>query len=119
MSPLSVSQFLPSDVSFDLVIFDEASQVRPGDAINCIYRGKQLIIAGDQKQLPPTSFWTKSISDESDFYEEGQLEEYESILDLCKGSGAIPSLSLSLNPQINSVRAGSRLQISGRQLVGA
>ena len=94
MSPLSVSQFLPSDLSFDLVIFDEASQVRPGDAINCIYRGKQLIIAGDQKQLPPTSFFAESMADDSDLYEEGQLEEYESILDHCKGSGALPALSL-------------------------
>ncbi len=94
MTPLSVSQFLPSDLSFDLVIFDEASQVRPGDAINCIYRGKQLVIAGDQKQLPPTSFFAESMADDSDLYEEGQLEEYESILDLCKGSGALPSLSL-------------------------
>ncbi|WP_052605245.1 DUF3320 domain-containing protein [Acidithrix ferrooxidans] len=94
MSPLSVSQFLPSERMFDVVIFDEASQVRPGDAVNCIYRGKQLIIAGDQKQLPPTSFFAGSGSDDSDVYEEGQLEDYESILDHCKGSGALPSLSL-------------------------
>ena len=94
MSPLSVSQFLSTDLVFDTVIFDEASQVRPGDAINCIYRGKQLIIAGDQKQLPPTAFFAEPLSDESDSYEEGQLEDYESILDHCKGSGAVPSLSL-------------------------
>ena len=54
MSPLSVSQFLPGDMTFDAVIFDEASQVLPSDAVNCIYRGGQLIVAGDEKQLPPT-----------------------------------------------------------------
>ncbi len=54
MSPLTVSQFLPSSLKFDAVVFDEASQVRPSDAINCVYRGSQLIVAGDDKQLPPT-----------------------------------------------------------------
>jgi hypothetical protein len=59
MSPLSVSHFLPVTLRFDVVIFDEASQVREADAICCVYRGRQLIIAGDPKQLPPTSFWER------------------------------------------------------------
>ncbi|HEX8496406.1 MAG TPA: AAA domain-containing protein, partial [Actinomycetales bacterium] len=58
MSPLVVSQVLPPGEQFDVVIFDEASQVLPADAVNCIYRGNQVIVAGDQKQLPPTSFFT-------------------------------------------------------------
>ena len=49
MSPLTVSMFLAGEARFDAVIFDEASQVLPADAINCIYRGRQLIVAGDQK----------------------------------------------------------------------
>ena len=57
MTPLTVSQFLPPGFRFDVVIFDEASQVRPSDAVNCIYRGDQLIVAGDEQQLPPTSFF--------------------------------------------------------------
>lgn len=68
MSPLVVSQYLPADMSFDVVIFDEASQVTPGDAINCIYRGRSLILAGDDKQLPPTSFFER-VEAESDFDE--------------------------------------------------
>ena len=58
MSPLSVSH-LPDRRQhvFDLVVFDEASQVPPQDAINCIYRGAQLVVAGDSRQLPPTSFF--------------------------------------------------------------
>lgn len=95
MSPLTVSQFLTPDLEFDTVIIDEASQVRPCDAINSIYRGRQLIIAGDQRQLPPTSFFTHTDADESDEYEEGQFEEFQSILDLCKGQGDFSSLPLS------------------------
>lgn len=57
MSPLSVSYFLEAETyKFDMVIFDEASQIFPQDAIGAICRGKQVIIAGDSKQLPPTSF---------------------------------------------------------------
>ena len=60
MSPLSVSQFLPADASkapFDLIVFDEASQILPEDAVGAIYRGKQLVITGDNPQLPPTTFF--------------------------------------------------------------
>jgi hypothetical protein len=64
MSPLSVAQYLPADLyHFDLVIFDEASQVRPHDAIGAIMRGSQLIVAGDSKQLPPTSFFDRVADD--------------------------------------------------------
>jgi hypothetical protein len=95
MSPLTVSQFLTSELSFDVVIFDEASQVLPADAVNCIYRGQQVIVAGDQKQLPPTSFFMGGAEDEDDdAYDDEQLDEFESVLDLCKGSGGFPSLPL-------------------------
>ena len=94
MSPMSVSQYLPHDMTFDAIIFDEASQVKPADAINAIYRGKQLIIAGDQKQLPPTSFFDHTIADGDGASDEEQLDEFESILDLCNGTGGIESLSL-------------------------
>ncbi len=94
MSPLTVSQFLTSELSFDVVIFDEASQVLPADAVNCIYRAQQVIVAGDQKQLPPTSFFMGTTADDGDDYDEDQLDEFESVLDLCKGSGGFPSLPL-------------------------
>jgi hypothetical protein len=93
MSPLSVSQYLPADLRFDIVIFDEASQVLPSDAINCIYRGDQLIVAGDQKQLPPTSFFARAVEDDPG-EEEGDLDTFQSVLDLCKAAGAFPSLPL-------------------------
>lgn len=94
MSPLAVSSFIPSDLEFDVVIFDEASQVRPSDAINCIYRGKQLIVAGDERQLPPTSFFDRMTHDgEDDDYEEEQLDDFESVLKQAK-AGALPELGL-------------------------
>jgi hypothetical protein len=65
MSPLAVSQLLPSQAGlFDVVIFDEASQIRPHDAVTAIYRGKQVVIAGDRFQLPPTELGEKIIEDE-------------------------------------------------------
>lgn len=75
MSPLAVSRLLPSNEGmFDIVIFDEASQIKPEDAITSIYRGKQLVVAGDRFQLPPTNFGEKTIEedviDASDFSED-------------------------------------------------
>ena len=57
MSPLSVSTFLSKGIEFDTVIFDEASQVFTEDAMVAIYRGKQLIVVGDSKQMPPSNFF--------------------------------------------------------------
>ena len=94
MSPLSVSQFLPPTMAFNAVIFDEASQVRPSDAINCIYRGRQLIVAGDQNQLPPTSFFEQDQGDDPLEYEESEPDRFESILDLCRATGAFQNISL-------------------------
>ncbi len=89
MSPLSVSQFLPPDLRFDVVIFDEASQVREADAICSIYRGTQVIIAGDPKQLPPTDFFTRTVEGDDVVEEddETQVDEFESVLDRCKAQG--------------------------------
>jgi hypothetical protein len=96
MSPRAVSQYLPPDLHFDVVIFDEASQVTPGDAINCIYRGKSLILAGDQKQLPPPTFFLNSAVDDGDEWSEEADDsgDYDSVLDLAKASPAFRHLTL-------------------------
>ncbi|MEV6209593.1 DUF4011 domain-containing protein [Kitasatospora sp. NPDC051914] len=94
MSPLTVSRFLPPDLTFDVVIFDEASQVLPQDAINCIYRAKALIVAGDENQLPPTAFFTAGEDEEDDPYAEEEVPRYESLLALAKGNGMLKELSL-------------------------
>ncbi|UFS57633.1 DUF3320 domain-containing protein [Subtercola endophyticus] len=94
MSPLAVSQYLPADMKFDVVIFDEASQVTPGDAINCIYRGRGLITAGDQRQLPPTNFFSASAADDDTAGGDDFAADFESVLDLMKSSGNFNALTL-------------------------
>jgi very-short-patch-repair endonuclease len=65
MSPISVAQYLaPGSANFDLTIFDEASQVEPADAYGAIARGSQLLLVGDERQLPPTSFFAKIEGDD-------------------------------------------------------
>ena len=90
MSPLSVSTFLDANMKFDLVIFDEASQIFPQDAIGAIYRGKQLIVVGDSKQMPPSNFFASSVTEveEEEEDENDNLSDYESILDICSAAFA-------------------------------
>ncbi|MBW3636830.1 MAG: DUF3320 domain-containing protein, partial [Armatimonadetes bacterium] len=94
MSPLSVATYLPAnDLKFDLVIFDEASQVRPTEAFGALLRGKQAVVAGDSKQLPPTSFFDKFLSDEEEDADSNNDNDFntkdlESILGLFIAQGA-------------------------------
>ncbi|EGD47043.1 Protein of unknown function DUF3320 [Ruminiclostridium papyrosolvens DSM 2782] len=98
MSPLSVSLYLQADgYNFDTIIFDEASQVCTEDAVGAIMRGKQVIIAGDSKQLPPTNFFAAAVSDgefdvETDDDEYDDTGAYESILE--EATNAIPERTL-------------------------
>ena len=92
MSPLSVGTFLSgSEITFDTVVFDEASQIFPQDAVGAVYRGRQLIVVGDSRQMPPTNFFTSMVETESD-EETGDVADFESILDICQA--AFPQLSL-------------------------
>jgi very-short-patch-repair endonuclease len=83
MSPMSVAQFLEQGaMRFDLVVMDEASQIRPEEALGAIARGAQLVVVGDQMQLPPTPFFQKlSVDSASDDEEEGDDVKQESILE--------------------------------------
>lgn len=92
MSPLAVSTFLQdAHFDFDLVVFDEASQVRTEDAIGAISRGRQTIIAGDAKQLPPTNFFN-AVSQGSDEYDEDDDSgAFESVLE---EASMLPTLTL-------------------------
>ena len=85
MSPLSVAQYLAADQAlFDVVIFDEASQITVWDAIGCLARGRQAIVVGDPKQMPPTNFFARTDDDPDDDIDmEGDLE---SILDELLGA---------------------------------
>jgi very-short-patch-repair endonuclease/flagellar biosynthesis GTPase FlhF len=87
MGPLSIATFVPpGSLEFDLVIFDEASQVKPVDAFGAIIRGKQTVVVGDSKQMPPTDLFNSiSVDDES---EEDAVGDMESILGLFVGQNA-------------------------------
>ena len=96
MSPLSVAQYLPpGKLKFDLLLIDEASQVRPEDAVGSIMRADTVVVVGDQKQLPPTSFFDRQLSaDDNDDYsgdladlQAAQVGDMESILTLCEARG--------------------------------
>jgi hypothetical protein len=88
MSPLSVAQYLDADYPpFDLVIFDEASQIPVWDAIGVIARGRQLVVVGDPKQLPPTRFFDRDVNDSALVADTPVIDEMESILDECLGVG--------------------------------
>ncbi|WP_275098566.1 DUF3320 domain-containing protein [Sedimenticola hydrogenitrophicus] len=95
MSPLSIAQFLSAGQAlFDVVIFDEASQITVWDAVGSLARGKQVIVAGDPKQMPPTNFFARSDDDpDGDVDTEGDLE---SILDELIGA-SIPQRVLNLH----------------------
>lgn len=97
MSPLSVAQYLDAAHSnFDVVIFDEASQIPVWDAVGAIARGKQLIVVGDPKQLPPTNFFNRADDGENENLgneDDAPIQDLESILDECLGAG-LPTLRL-------------------------
>lgn len=94
MSPLSVAQFLPpNSAEFDLLVIDEASQVKPEDALGAIARCRQIAVIGDKKQLPPTSFFDRMVNEDSGNEDEEEvaaitsLGDMESVLTLCEARG--------------------------------
>ncbi len=97
MSPFSVSSYLPrglGSMKFDVIIFDEASQVRPVDAFGALMRGKQVIAVGDEKQLPPTTFFERMQNNEDADDEEdlNAVDDIESILALLQSKGAFSTM---------------------------
>jgi hypothetical protein len=96
MSPLVVASTLPPGRWFDVVIFDEASQVQPAQAISAISRARQVVVSGDERQLPPTNFFTVVSDDESApaaVTDETLTEGFESVLDVL--AAALPTRNLS------------------------
>ncbi|HEX4501714.1 MAG TPA: DUF3320 domain-containing protein [Scandinavium sp.] len=88
MSPLSVAQFLtPGKQKFDLLVMDEASQIQPVDAIGAIARCQQVVVVGDERQLPPTSFFSRMTEVSNDDDDSSQVADIESILGLFVARG--------------------------------
>lgn len=88
MGPQAVAQYLsPGGLKFDIVVMDEASQLRPEQAIGAVARGGQLVVVGDPKQLPPTAFFTNlaaaDAESDGDALAQMATSDAESILDVC------------------------------------
>jgi very-short-patch-repair endonuclease len=96
MSPLVVSQLLPAQRCFDVVIFDEASQVTPADAIGALMRADRAVVAGDPHQLPPTSFFSTSGGGEDD--EEAEAEALGAIVGTRNMESVLDVMSALLPP---------------------
>ena len=88
-SPLMVSQVLPASRLFDVVIFDEASQVTPADAVPSIMRAHQVIVAGDDRQLPPTNFFRQVSDGAADDEEEATDDGDDTLVPLHSGFESI------------------------------
>lgn len=88
MSPLSVAQYLATEErGFDVVVFDEASQIPVWDAVGSIGRGRDVVVVGDSKQLPPTNFFMQVEGGDEGGAVDEDFEELESVLDECAASG--------------------------------
>ncbi len=119
MSPLSVAQYLDvGHARFDVVIFDEASQIPVWDAVGAIARGQQLVVVGDTKQLPPTSFFGASGNEEDGGDDGGQIEDPESILGECLGASMCSrSLRWHYRSRHESLIAFSNVTYYGSDLI--
>jgi superfamily I DNA and/or RNA helicase len=115
MSPMSVAQFLtPGQLAFDLIVMDEASQLRPEDALGAVARRSQLVVVGDPKQLLPTSFFQRTIDDEDDDEEKIAATDGKSILDIALGQcQPVPRLRWHYRSQHHSPIAFSNEEFYG------
>ncbi len=96
MSPLSVSDVLPLNESlFDVVIFDEASQIPLEDAVPALYRAAQMIVVGDEMQLPPSSFFASQRGDDDDQPQNLHIYNLNADSFLNRASGALPTTVLN------------------------
>ena len=119
MSPLSVAQYLDptnEELQFDVVIFDEASQVKPEDALGAFMRGKTAVVMGDTQQLPPTSFFDQMAAGESD-EEVATSLDMESILHLCKLSFPVKMLKWHYRSRHESLIAVSNKEFYNNELL--
>ena len=118
MSPLSIANYVPpGSLKFDVVIFDEASQVKPVDALGALMRGKQAVVVGDTQQLPPTSFFDR-MGEGDDDGEDFVSADVESVLGLCRAQGIpVETLKWHYRSRHESLIALSNREFYGGDLV--
>ena len=120
MGPLSIAQFCdPRMVQFDVVVFDEASQIRLEDALGALLRGKQAIVIGDTRQLPPTRFFDGIVEDDEEKDEDdftNPIVGVVSILDLCRQSVPMKELKWHYRSRHESLIAVSNQEFYDNNL---
>ncbi len=120
MSPLSVAQFCdPQMIRFDVIVFDEASQIRPEDALGALLRGKQAVVIGDTRQLPPTRFFD-SIVEDTEVDEDDMipaLVDVESILHQCRQNFPTKTLKWHYRSRHESLIAVSNQEFYDNRLL--
>ena len=120
MGPLSIAQFCdPQMVQFDVVVFDEASQIRLEDALGALLRGKQAIVIGDTRQLPPTRFFDGIVEDDEEKDEDdftNPIVGVVSILDLCRQSVPMKELKWHYRSRHESLIAVSNQEFYDNNL---
>jgi len=118
MSSLSIAQYLePQHTTFDVVIFDEASQVRPEDALGALLRGQQVVVMGDSKQLPPTTFFENLLEADDEYNEDASFySDVESVLNICKRSFPYKTLRWHYRSRHESLIAVSNNEFYGNHL---
>ena len=119
MSPLSLAKFMKAGkLDFDILVIDEASQMRPEDALGALLRSKQIVVVGDQKQLPPTDFFSRSGDSGADDDEDLEDLDDESILESCqKTFGQRRPLRWHYRSRCESLIRFSNEQFYGRELI--
>ena len=118
MSPLSIANYVPpGSLEFDVAIFDEASQVKPVDALGALMRARQVVVVGDTQQLPPTSFFDR-MGEGDDDGEDFVSADVESILGLCRAQGLpVETLKWHYRSRHESLIALSNREFYGGDLV--
>lgn len=118
MSPLVVASVLPPGRHFDVVIFDEASQIPPAQAISAISRARRVVVAGDDQQLPPTTFFTTATEEGlNQPADEGFTEGFESILDVLSAALPVRTLRWHYRSRDERLIAFSNAEIYDGELV--
>ena len=121
MSPLSVAQFCdPVNIEFDVIVFDEASQIRPEDALGAMLRAKQTVVLGDTRQLPPTRFFDSIVEDTSQDDEQDyntSIKDVESILHQCRQSFPVKQLKWHYRSRHESLIAISNQEFYDNDLL--
>ena len=111
MSPLSVADVLPLEDAFDLVIFDEASQIPLENAVPAIHRASQVIVVGDRQQLPPTNFFAASLEDDSE--EADKVMRHKTIREIASGPAGPVSTNTSASSRPSAIRCFNSIRGTG------